>query len=649
MIRRSKVRPLSRNFDLLIILSVSRKGTSMILYYILVILIGVLYIGFLELSKNMILGWVVGVIATLAMICYRSFFYKKENGAKGIIFAFVIFAAVLGINAILTKPPVKRVPAVANKNPDVTEVVEIEQGKLTGVYNADHSVKVYAGIPYAKPPIGELRFKEPQKADGWDGVRAFDHFGPMAMQQRGAVWFDSLSHILGWHDYDVKLGDEYVEEVSEDCLYLNVFSPEQKSKELLPVIFYIHGGSLTTGQPSYTEYRGETLAKKGVIFVNCAYRLGVFGYYAADDLKAESPNQTTGNYGLLDQIAALKWVYDNIEAFGGDKNRITIAGESAGASSVNAICVSPLSRGLFEYAIAESSGIVPKEPFHTFRYYEDAIATGDKVREEFGVSSSDELRNIPAEKLVQTKTQNSSMTVDGYAITEQPYLTYEKGENHEQALLNGFNVKEADAFLLDTKATSENYVELIAEDLKDYAGELAEVIPPTNPQRDQHFVIDALGDAKGALNEAYSAMWFSYSHYVWNNYMVEQDRPAYEYYFTKTNNILSNYHAGELPYAYGNLWRHPGLYDEEDYKLSAIMQSYWINFAYTGDPNGYLINDDGTKSNELLPTWQKREAGQDKLLELNTTIQMIDDPNMEAYKVIDRFMDSEVEERSTSH
>ena len=649
MIRRSKVRPLSRNFDLLIILSVSKKGTSMILYYILVILIGVLYIGFLELSKNMILGWVVGVIATLAMICYRSFFYKKENGAKGIIFAFVIFAAVLGINATLTKPPVKRVPAVANKNPDVTEVVEIEQGQLTGVYNADHSVKVYAGIPYAKPPIGELRFKEPQKADGWDGVRAFDHFGPMAMQQRGAVWFDSLSHILGWHDYDVKLGDEYVEEVSEDCLYLNVFSPEQKSKELLPVIFYIHGGSLTTGQPSYTEYRGETLAKKGVIFVNCAYRLGVFGYYAADDLKAESPNQTTGNYGLLDQIAALKWVYDNIEAFGGDKNRITIAGESAGASSVNAICVSPLSRGLFEYAIAESSGIVPKEPFHTFRYYEDAIATGDKVREEFGVSSSDELRNIPAEKLVQTKTQNSSMTVDGYAITEQPYLTYEKGENHEQALLNGFNVKEADAFLLDTKATSENYVELIAEDLKDYAGELAEVIPPTNPQRDQHFVIDALGDAKGALNEAYSAMWFSYSHYVWNNYMVEQDRPAYEYYFTKTNNILSNYHAGELPYAYGNLWRHPGLYDEEDYKLSAIMQSYWINFAYTGDPNGYLINDDGTKSNELLPSWQKREAGQDKLLELNTTIQMTDDPNMEAYKIIDKFMDSEVEERNTSH
>ena len=242
--------------------------------------------------------------------------------------------------------------------------------------------------------------------------------------------------------------------------------------------------------------------------------------------------------------------------------------------------MSPLTEGLFRYAIAESSGIVAKEPFHTFRYYEDAFETGDKVREEFGVTSSAELRNIPADKLVQTQTQNSSMTVDGYAIVEQPYLTYEKGENHEQALLNGFNVKEADAFLLNTEATKDNYVDLLAEDIKEYAQELAEVVPPTLPQRDQYFIIDALGEAKGALNVAYSAMWFSYSHYVWNNYMIEQGRPAYEYYFTKTNDILSNYHAGELPYAYGNLWRHPGLYDEEDYKLSEIMQSYWVNFAY---------------------------------------------------------------------
>lgn len=612
----------------------------MVLFNIFVILTGLLYIAVLELSKNMIIGWAVGILTTIAMLCYRIIFYKKIGSKKNSLFAFLIFVILLMLNLFLTKPPVKRVPAVDNKNPDVTEVVEIEQGQLTGVYNKDHSARVYAGIPYAKPPVGELRFKEPQKADGWDGVRAFDHFGPMAMQTRGSVFYDSLSHILGWHDYQVKFGDEYVEEVSEDCLYLNVFTPGDDRDELLPVIFYVHGGSLTTGQSSYTEYRGENLAAKGVVFVDFAYRLGVFGYYAADDLKAESPNKTTGNYGLLDQIAALQWVYDNIEAFGGDKTRITIAGESAGASSVNALCVSPLTEGLFRYAIAESSGIVAKEPFHTFRYYEDAVAVGEEVRNEFGVSSSEELRNIPASELVKTHTQNSSMTVDGYAIAEQPYLTYERGANHEQALLNGFNVKEADAFLLGTEATRENYEDLIAEDMPGYGDDVAEVVPWDLPQRDQAFIIDAKGEAKGALNTAYSAMWFSYSHYVWNNYMVSQNRPAYEYYFTKTNNILSNYHAGELPYAYGNLWRHPGLYKDEDYKLSEIMQSYWVNFAYNGDPNGYLLNPDGSSSDEMLPVWEKREAGQDQLLELGAEIKMTDDPNLEIYKVIDEFMDT---------
>ena len=600
------------------------------LFYAVIILLTLLYLVILELSKNIILGWVIGVLATLALFVARYSLSKKSLlSAKTKIITWAIFIVVLCLNYILTSPPYKNVPAVDNKNPDVTEVVHVTQGDLTGVYNADHSVKVYAGIPYAKPPVGELRFKEPQAPDSWDSVRTCDAFGPMAMQPRSNTLYDSLSHILGWHDYQVKLGDEYLEPMSEDCLYLNVFAPEAMGEEPLPVIFYIHGGSLTTGQSSYTEYRGEDLAKRGVIVVNFAYRLGVFGYYAADDLKEESPNGTTGNYGLLDQIAALNWVRENIAAFGGDPNQITIAGESAGSSSVNALCVSPLTEGMFNYAIAESSGILAYKPFHTFRDYNEATVQGDKVREEFGVTSSQELRDIPAEKLVQTATDQSAMTVDGYAIVEQPYLTYEKGKNHEKALLNGFNAKEADAFNLGIKATADNYEELLAEDLGDYAGEMAKVVPANSPQRDQHFIVDPLGDAKGALNEAYSAIWFSYSHYLWNDYMVNQGKPAYEYYFTKVNDSLSNYHAGELPYAYGNLWRHPGLYSDEDYKLSDIMQQYWVNFAKTGDPNG-----------EGLPKWQMRAEGQEKLLQLDTTIKMIDDPNHQLYEVIDKYQNS---------
>ncbi|MCR5557612.1 MAG: carboxylesterase family protein [Butyrivibrio sp.] len=603
------------------------------IFYIFVILITFVYIAFLELSKNMLISWAVAIVAAIVALALKAYMGKREK-SKGIsLLIFLGLVLVFVVSYILTGPPAKRVPAVDNNNPDVTDVVEIPQGELTGVYNKDHSVKVYAGIPYAKAPVGDLRFKEPQAPEKWEGVLKADHFGPMAMQTRGSVWFDSLSHILGWHDYQIKFGDEYTEEVSEDCLYLNVFSPERNttnSGELLPVIFYVHGGSLTTGQSSYSEYRGEDLAKKGVVFVNFAYRLGVFGYYAAEDLKEESPNGTTGNYGLLDQIAALKWVHENIKAFGGDPDRITIAGESAGSSSVNALCVSPLTEGLFNYAIAESSGIVARVPFHTFRFYDDAIETGDEVRKEFGVSSSKELRAITAKELVKTRTQNSSMTVDGYAITEQPYLTYEKGNNHEKALLNGFNQKEADAFLLDTKATKENYVELLADDMGEYADELSQVVPYNLPQRDQHFIIDGMGEAKGALNLAYSAIWFSYSHYVWNNYMVKQNRPAYEYYFTKTNNMLSNYHAGEIPYAYGNLWRHPGLYDDEDYKLSEIMQNYWVNFAKTGDPNG-----------AGLPRWEMRSKENTKLLNLDTDIKMMEDPNNEIYKVIDKFQESQ--------
>ncbi|MCR5416237.1 MAG: carboxylesterase family protein [Pseudobutyrivibrio sp.] len=600
------------------------------IYTIFIVFLTLLYIAILELSKNVLIGWCVAIAAMIAWFVAKALLKKRDKWTRGYKWlSFGLLMVVFGVNYILTAPPHKNVPAVANANPDVTEVVHVQQGDLTGVYNEDHSVKVYAGIPYAAAPVGDLRFREPQDPESWDGTRACDEFGPMAMQSRSTPLYDSLSHILGWHDYQVKFGDEYVESMSEDCLYLNVFAPKEQTDEPLPVIFYVHGGSLNTGQSSYTEYRGEDLAKRGVIFVNFAYRLGTFGYYTADDLATESENGTTGNYGLLDQIKALQWVHDNIAAFGGDPNQITIAGESAGSSSVNALCVSPLTEGLFNYAIAESSGILAHEPFHTFRSYDDAIEQGNIVRQEMGVTSSAELRDIPAEKLLDNSSIQTAMTVDGYAITEQPYLTYERGANHEKALLNGFNAKEADAFLLGTKATADNYEELLAEDLGEYAKDMAQVVPADSPQRDQHFIVDALGESKGALNKAYSAIWFSYSHYLWNNYLVEQGIPTYEYYFTKTNNMLSNYHAGEIPYAYGNLWRHPGLYDESDYELSDIMQQYWVNFAKTGDPNG-----------AGLPEWKMRDENQTQLLQLDTEIKMIDDPNNELYTVIDAYQNT---------
>ncbi len=591
------------------------------------IVLAAVYIILLELSKNTLWGWGIGLCLIFGYARVSAVMSKDKavkRGRKNMIFCALIMCLIL--NYVLTAPPYKSVPAVTNEDPDVTEVLHLPQGDITGVYNEDHSVEVYAGIPYAAAPVGDLRWKEPRDPENWEGVLACDEYAPMAMQQRNSPLYDSLQALLGTHNYEFSWKDQYREPLSEDCLYLNVYRPADSGAEKLPVVFYVHGGSLMTGQSYYTEYRGESFANKGVIFVNFSYRLGVFGYYANEDLASESPNGTTGDYGLLDQIKALSWVHENIDIFGGDPDNITIAGESAGASSVNALCVSPLTEGLFNRAIAESSGIAGYQPYHTFREREEALEMGRDIMEEFGVSSIEELRALPAEKLVKTKFKNSSMCVDGYALIEQPYETYEKGNNHETALLNGSNLKEADAFLLSSKATNENFAELLEPILGEYAEEAISLYPAGSIVRDQTFFVDAGGEAKGSLAYIYSDAWFSYSHHVWSRYMAAQGRPVYQYFFTKTNPYLSNHHAGELPYAYGNLTRHPGLYDEADLALSEIMQSYWTNFAKTGDPNG-----------EGLPEWPLWNPEEDRLLELNDEIRLIPNPYQDLNELLDRY------------
>ncbi|MBQ7680456.1 MAG: carboxylesterase family protein [Butyrivibrio sp.] len=597
---------------------------------VLFIIMLIIYMAFLELSKNTLVGWLITAAVAAAFFATGIYLKGKEQWNWKTACACMAGAMLLlVINLKLTGPPFRQMPAVATKNPEITDVIHIGQGDLTGVYNEDKTARVYAGIPYARPPVGALRWREPEAPEAWEGVRACDTFAPGAMQSRSPVWFDSLTKLLGYHNYRIGTKDYYREPVSEDCLYLNVFTPAETGDAPLPVLFFIHGGSLMTGRSSHTEYRGENLAAQGIIVVNFAYRLGVFGYYASEELMNESPNGTTGNYGLLDQIMALRWVRENIAVFGGDPERITIAGESAGASSVNALCVSPLTEGMFIRAIAESSGIVAKKPYHTFRSMDEALEMGADIMAEMGASDIAAMRDIPAEQLVQTSYMNSAMTLDGYCITEMPYRTYEKGQNHEQALLNGFNAKEADAFMLDTKITAENYEEILSGVLGDEAGEAAALVPPGSRIQDEKFITDKGGDAKGSANFVYSAAWFTWSHELWSSYMAAEDRPVYEYYFSKRNPSLSNYHAGEMPYAYGNLWRHAWLYDESDEELSRIMQSYWVNFVKTGDPNA-----DG------LPVWEQRDRMNQKVIELGDEIRMTEDPFGVIYPLLERYQET---------
>ena len=373
----------------------------------------------LELNKNTLLGFALLIAATVG---FAVLFSKTLQGSKWYwkLLGYLGYVAVFVGILFLTWPPTKAVPAYEGKTPQYTETVSLTKGDVRGVVIADGAVELYAGIPYAQPPVGDLRWREPQDPLPWEGVLDADHFAPMCMQPVHLPIYNSLAQIIGFHDYRISLKDNYVAPVSEDGLYVNVWKPAGQVSGL-PVIVYIHGGTLQTGQPWYADYAGTGLAKEGMVVVNLGYRLGVFGYLADEDLAAESPHGTTGNYGLLDQIKALEWVRDNVSAFGGDPNNVTVAGESAGAASVSAICTSPLAKGLFRRVILESSTVAGVEPPHSFRSFEEALQSGKELKARYGVSTTAEMRTLPAEKIVNEAYTQHHMTVDGYALTETPY------------------------------------------------------------------------------------------------------------------------------------------------------------------------------------------------------------------------------------
>lgn len=542
---------------------------------------------------------------------------------------------------------------VRGKAPKAGSIIKTEKGEVQGILSDDGKLEIFAGIPFAKPPVGDLRWKEPQELEPWDGVLAADHFAPMAMQVEFSRFANFLVNLYAHSKND----RTYKGPMSEDCLYLNVWRPNQNqgsfgdglvigdenlnvrddnglvaSGEKLPVLVYIHGGSLTSGQSWYEKYDGTNLAREGIIVVTVAYRLGVFGYFADKELAAESPNGTTGNYGLLDQIKALEWVNKNIEAFGGDAGNITIAGESAGSSSVNAVCASPLAKGLFRRAIAESSSIVQKTPPHTFRTMKAALEMGANIKEEFKCATVEELRKIPAEKLIKTKYKNSSMTVDGYALPRTPYEIYTDGQNNEEALLNGFNASEGFSFGAFNFPSKRNLHSLLESTFKDRTDQ---VIAAQNIRTNK--------DARDYYYDVYSAVCFTYPHDCWTRCLAAQGRPVYEYYFSKENGELGTLHSGEMIYAYRNVPRTRN-YDQSDFDLEMIMSSYWLNFVKYGDPNGVILRagfdvagTDGSKTSSLvkngapLPEWKSfNESGM--LLELGEKCVMREDPFKEIYE-----------------
>lgn len=571
---------------------------------------------YMDLANGPLVLFILELIAFVGFIVSSILLMNKRKLIRMIPFLSIL--AITALFFILSKPKTEYKRATRG-NTKETEVLTLKNGDIKGLYTEDFDVEVYAGIPYAEAPIGDLRWKEPKAKSNWDGVLDCTKFAPNSYQAKKNSIMSTLVDMYaegGWHPDYTSYPDQYM---SEDSLYLNIWRPKNRSGNL-PILVYIHGGSLTGGSSNGDDYNGEAMAREGIIMITISYRLGVFGYFAHPDLISESSNNTTGNYGLLDQIEALKWVNDNASYFGGDKNNITIAGESAGSSSVSALCVSPLAKGLFKRAIGESSSIVGKYPPHTFRSLDSALSMGKNIMKEMHCNSIEELRKLSPEELIKTKYINSSMTIDGYAITKSPYETYLAHENNEEALLNGYNVKEADAFVVPTMLFDLPNKDNIKGKLSEYFDEtLAEEMVLLYKNE-----IDK--DAFSVFNEIISAYWFFMPHYEWSILAINNGEDVYRYQFTKENGYYGTYHSGELIYAYGNLDKslHGFAYNDSDYSLSKIMVGYFSNFVKYGNPNG-----------DSLPNWKKWESEGDSLLELGEVIQEIPEKYVSAYKIIE--------------
>ena len=570
------------------------------MWKVLLAVFAVLYVAVLELGKHTLLGWGLFILVLAGYIYLRGTRFPQPSfGLRlGMTLGLLISCALI---LLVSWPPVRAVAAVEGSSKE-TAVIHTNVGDLSGVYTADEKVVVFAGIPYAKPPVGELRWKKPVPYGGWEGVLKADHFAPMSMQTQNLPIIDSLTRIIGYHDYKISLKDNYRTPASEDSLYLNIWKPAGE-KKTLPVLVYIHGGSLQTGQPWYADYSGEGLARQDIIVVNMGYRLGIFGFYADEQLLKEEG--TTGNYGLLDQICALQWVKDNIEAFGGDPGNITVSGESAGSACVTALCTSSLAQGLFDKVIAESSTVTAETPAHSYRSLERALRAGEETRRIYNVSSVEELRALPAEKIVGELNSHHHITVDGYVLTEDPWESYEKGVHNETVRLHGFNRQEAAPFILFDRVSLKNYEEHVLRMLGEEKGRKALALYP------------ATSDSEARKNWAdiYSVYFFTYGHYCWDRQGQQNGLTSYEYLFARENGRLGSWHSGEEVYFYGNIPEDSKLYDETDRELGRIMTQYFANFIRTGDPNG-----------EGLPHWQANTGYQGRVMLLDSQVKMANDP-----------------------
>ena len=463
-------------------------------------------------------------------------------------------------------------------------------------------VKSFKGIPYADPPVGDLRWREPQPIKPWTGVKAAKEFGPRPLQP--ALYKDMIFRSA---------------RMSEDCLYLNVWSPQLGDEAKLPVLVYIHGGGMITGDGSEPRYDGESDARAGVVVVTINYRLGVLGFLALHDLTLESPHHVSGNYGLLDQRAALLWVRANIAAFGGDPEHVTIAGQSAGAMSVCAHMVSPLSRNLFIGAIGESGAMVGDFRLLSLKEAESRGATLAKKQSGASLAA---LRALSAEQLLAATggiTFSSFPPVlDHYFFSEDPTVTFATGKQADVPLLVGWNTAEIDGgFLLKDEPWT----------LAGYNAALATRFGPDSASALKAYPVNAASNVSAAAGEVSSDDLIVYNTWKWADlHSKTSGSPVFRYLFRRASpDAPGARHSAEIPYAMGNLSLiHSYEWTNADFQTSAAMQTYFLNFIKHGNPNS-----------PSLPAWPWIQASIPKVMAFDIVSETIAEPSPRRFQFWD--------------
>ncbi|HTW25359.1 MAG TPA: carboxylesterase family protein [Candidatus Baltobacteraceae bacterium] len=471
----------------------------------------------------------------------------------------------------------------------IKDPLRVEQGLLAGADGRTPDVRVYRGIPFAAPPVGDLRWKAPQPPASWTGVRQTTQFGNSCIQPpypSNGIYGNSPPP------------------TSEDCLYLNIWTPAKLPDDRLPVMVWIHGGGFDRGTGAAIGYDGENLAKHGAVVVTLNYRLGIFGFLALPELTAESPHHASGDYALLDQIAALEWVQRNIAAFGGDPARVTIFGQSAGSESVCALMASPLAKGLFARAIGESGGV-----FGPLPSLAGAEKQGSALASKLG-AAQDVLKTLRAKSAADLLQASSgedddySAIIDGWVLPQSVDSIFAAGKQNDVPILVGNTSDEGKNLLrLNGVATPASFTENAQKQYGALAQQFLAAYPPGSSDE----------TATAANFAAFRDRWFGWEMRTWARTETKTGHQhAYRYYFSRVppgpGSRLGAFHGSEMAYVFEN-FPFRLFYQDLDKQLGETIATYWVNFARTGDPNG-----------AGLPDWPAYDPAKDNVLDLGDQI-----------------------------